>query len=132
MRIAALTLALAALGVTTIASAQNRLPRECRQEIVKLCGTDRSQIRSCLREKLNELSETCQSELRSRFQARRNSRGTDTRMSATPQPVSTTIIINHGAMHHQQFLRECRWLSLYRCNQYIGEHLKVGFANVIQ
>ena len=91
MRKAIIAATLAALGITTIASAQNRLPRECRQEIVKLCGTDRSQIRGCLREKLSELSETCQTELRSRFQARRNSRGAETSMPATPRPASTTI-----------------------------------------
>ena len=32
-----------------------RLPRECRAEIVKLCGTDRSQMRTCLAEKAGQL-----------------------------------------------------------------------------
>jgi acetyl esterase/lipase len=48
-----------------------RLPPSCRAEIVKLCGSDRSQMRSCLMEKANQLSEGCRSELRSRFEGRR-------------------------------------------------------------
>lgn len=53
------------------AQAQDRLPRECRQEVVKLCGTDRAAMRTCLRDKASELSETCRSELSKRFEAAR-------------------------------------------------------------
>ncbi|MFO6430233.1 hypothetical protein ACLBKT_09095 [Erythrobacter sp. W302b] len=49
---------------------------ECRAEIVKLCGSDRSQMRACLREKRGELSDGCQSELRARMEARGGERGT--------------------------------------------------------
>ncbi len=62
---------LAGLLASGFAQAQQRLPRECRQEIRELCGSDRSQIRSCLREKRSELSETCSGELRERMQQRR-------------------------------------------------------------
>ena len=48
-----------------------RLPPECREEIMKLCGNDRTQIRSCLREKYAELSEGCAAQLRERMQERR-------------------------------------------------------------
>ncbi|WP_394730990.1 alpha/beta hydrolase [Altererythrobacter sp. GH1-8] len=68
---AILIAATATLGVTSLASAQQRLPRECRQEIRQLCGSDRSQMRECMREKASELSETCRSELRERMQERR-------------------------------------------------------------
>jgi len=47
-----------------------RLPAACREEIVRLCGTDRSAIRGCLREKAGSLSETCRAELRERIEAR--------------------------------------------------------------
>ncbi len=50
-----------------------RLPAECREEIVALCGTDRAQIRTCLREKYAELSESCAASLRERMQERRGS-----------------------------------------------------------
>lgn len=49
----------------------DRLPQSCRAEIVKLCGSDRSQLRSCLPEKASELSEGCRTELRSRMEGRR-------------------------------------------------------------
>jgi acetyl esterase/lipase len=51
-----------------------RLPAECREEIVKLCGTDRAAMRTCLREKYAELSEGCQTELRKRMGARAGQR----------------------------------------------------------
>ena len=37
---------------------------------MQLCGTDRTQIPPCLREKYAELSETCANELRERMQQR--------------------------------------------------------------
>lgn len=43
---------------------------ECRAEIVKLCGTDRTQMRTCLRDKHAQLSEGCQANLRQRMEAR--------------------------------------------------------------
>ncbi|WP_086734179.1 alpha/beta hydrolase [Erythrobacter colymbi] len=52
----------------------DRLPQSCRAEIVKLCGTDRAQMRSCLAEKASQLSEECRGELRSRFEGRRGGR----------------------------------------------------------
>ena len=67
-----------ALTLTAIqAAAQDRMPRECRQQIVELCGKDREKIRPCLREKYTELSETCQTELRQRMQQRRQNREQD-------------------------------------------------------
>lgn len=57
--------------------AQNRggrLPAECRAEIVALCGRDRSQIRTCLREQVGQLSDSCQAQLRERIEARAKDR----------------------------------------------------------
>jgi len=52
-----------------------RMPAECREEIVALCGTDRAQMRPCLREKAAELSDGCRTALRERMEARRGSEG---------------------------------------------------------
>ena len=74
-------LAAAAVLATPILAQQrgNRLPAECREEIVALCGTDRAAMRSCLSEKASELSETCRQTLRERMQARGGRDGADRR-----------------------------------------------------
>lgn len=66
----------ASVTFTAFAQERARLPAQCRQEIVQLCGTDRSQIRSCMAEKRGQLSEACQQSLRERIQARRGETGT--------------------------------------------------------
>lgn len=72
---------IACTGAAAMAGAQNRLPSQCRQEIVKLCGTDRSQIRSCLMEKRDKLSADCKSALKQRMQQK---------MGATPTGTTPT------------------------------------------
>lgn len=65
--------ALAALATPILAQQRpggERLPPECREEIVQLCGTDRSQMRTCLRERYAELSDGCRATLRERMEAR--------------------------------------------------------------
>ena len=98
MRIAALVAFGVATGLFTIGtlSAQQRLPRECRQEIVALCGTDRAQIRTCLREKYSELSEGCAQELRERIQQRRQSQARGTRL-----PPQKFDLVTYGAHERQ-------------------------------
>lgn len=59
---------LAMVATCAVAKRGERLPAECRKEIVQLCGMDRSAVRSCLREKAAQLSESCKSELRKRMQ----------------------------------------------------------------
>lgn len=56
--------ALAMVATCAVAQRGQRLPAECRQEVVQLCGIDRDAIRGCLRQKYSQLSENCQSELR--------------------------------------------------------------------
>jgi arylformamidase len=70
--------ALAALATPILAQQRGagglggeRLPKECRAEIVKLCGTDRAQMRTCLGEKASQLSEGCRESLRARIEQRR-------------------------------------------------------------
>ncbi len=70
--------ALAALATPILAQQRGggeRLPKECRAEIVKLCGTDRAQIRTCLTEKASQLSEGCRAQLRARIEQRAGQRG---------------------------------------------------------
>ncbi|XUU59426.1 alpha/beta hydrolase [Erythrobacter sp. HA6-11] len=100
MRITAtfLLAATAALGLSAVASAQQRLPRECRQEIRELCGGDRSQMRECLRERASELSETCRSELRERMGARRG----DRRAPAQSSTIAPDTAVMFGAHSRQQ------------------------------
>ncbi len=100
---AATALAAAALLATPILAqrgardmGQGRLPQACRAEIVNLCGAggqgDRSQMRTCLREKAGELSDTCRSELRKRFEQRR--RGGEERKAPATPPTQT---LNYGS-----------------------------------
>jgi arylformamidase len=71
-----------------------RLPAECREEIIALCGTDRAQMRSCLAERASELSETCRASLRERMEARGGREGAGRRdggaavVGARPQTLS--------------------------------------------
>ena len=66
-----LVLALAATAtIATAAAAQDRLPRECRREIVQMCGRDRDEIRACLAERASDLSENCRTAMRAMIQQR--------------------------------------------------------------
>jgi len=48
-------------------SGGDRPSRECMQEITQLCGRDRSEIRACLSEQFEALSEKCQKQVRKRM-----------------------------------------------------------------
>lgn len=67
-----------------------RLPRECRAEIVRLCGDlrggDRSATRSCLVEKAGQLSEGCRAQLRARMEQRRGAPGQGAGERKAPPP----------------------------------------------
>lgn len=60
----------AAATLTSVATAQDRLPRECRREIVQLCGRDRDEIRTCLAQRASELSEQCRLAIREQIMQR--------------------------------------------------------------
>lgn len=64
-------------AVAGLAQAQDRPSRECVQEIRALCGSDRSQIRSCLQARFSELSEACAAQIRERMGARLQGRQQD-------------------------------------------------------
>jgi acetyl esterase/lipase len=63
--------------LATVGHAQRgeRLSRECRQQVVELCGTDRSTMRECLVAKKDQLSENCQTEIIARMKNRRTESG---------------------------------------------------------
>ena len=67
-------LAILALLVTCSAEAQaqGKVSRECRREVIKLCGFSggREGIRSCLKEKYQSLSQDCRCDILSRVAAR--------------------------------------------------------------
>jgi acetyl esterase/lipase len=69
---------------------------ECRAEIQQLCGSNRGELRTCLREKYTELSEGCQTALRARMEARGGPagaarRGDRARGAAAATAIPTTL-----------------------------------------
>ncbi len=71
-----LLVAIALLSAAGVAAQERgRLSRECRSEIVAMCGMNRGEIRTCLREKAKQRPETCRTELISRLRGRNGLRG---------------------------------------------------------
>ena len=62
--------AIAVVTTAGIAQRGERLSKECRSEVVKLCGMDRDKMRDCLMEKREELSEGCSTEIQARAEQR--------------------------------------------------------------
>ncbi len=62
--------ALATIATCAMARERQRLSRECRQEVVTLCGMQRGQIRQCLQEKNQQLSPGCHEEVASHVRDR--------------------------------------------------------------
>ncbi len=80
--------ALGLIGISAVDAQQQRLPRECRKEIVAMCGMDRSQMRSCITQKMDQLSEDCRTQLMQRAKARmssseRQAAQSDTKLKST-------------------------------------------------
>lgn len=75
-----------------------RIAGECRTEIVTLCGSDRSQMRACMREKYAELSDGCQSELRARMEARGGEQGKRGGGAAAQAPAPQTLAYGSDAL----------------------------------
>jgi arylformamidase len=66
--------AMAIMATACHAQRGERLSRECRQQLVQLCGTDRSKMRECLMQKKDELSQSCASEIGERAKQRMGGR----------------------------------------------------------
>ena len=71
---------------------------ECRAEIIRLCGSDRAEMRTCLREKYAELSQGCQAELRTRMEARSDARSERGGAAAAQAPAPQTLAYGDNAL----------------------------------
>lgn len=82
--------------VATACQAQRgeRLSRECRREVVELCGMDRGKMRECLQSKSSQLSEKCSGEIMERVQSRL---GNDKR---TANPTNDRQYVALGGVEH--------------------------------
>ncbi len=69
----------ATLGLASLApvQAQDPVPAKvnCRDEVMQLCGSDRSKLRSCMKENFGKLSDECQTRIKERMEARRSGDG---------------------------------------------------------
>ena len=65
--------------------AQTRMSPECRREIVKLCGTDRNNMRACLVSKADQLSAPCHAALLKKIAAVRDKPRTGNRQGSGQQ-----------------------------------------------
>lgn len=63
------------------------LDRQCRRELVRLCGLDRSEMRACLRERADELSDGCKAQFAEGIAKRRVQIAPSAISTAKPQPV---------------------------------------------
>jgi arylformamidase len=92
--------AIAALASPILAQQRRggeRLPPACRTEIVQLCGSDRSQIRSCLAENASQLSEDCRTGLRAMMEQRRGGAGKRD-AAAARAPAPQTLAYGHDSL----------------------------------
>jgi arylformamidase len=69
--IIALSVSAAAITTTLAVAAPDRLSRECRREVIKLCGLKRDDVRGCIIQRQSEMSEDCRSALRERVTGQR-------------------------------------------------------------
>jgi arylformamidase len=79
--IVAIALSLAAITTNMAIAAPDRLSRECRREVIKLCGLKRDDYLGCIMERRAELSPGCRAALRERVVGQR---GEATRASSAP------------------------------------------------
>ena len=61
---------LSIIATPLLAQERERLSRECRRDVVKVCGRDRSEIFECLQTQLSGLKKTCQEEVGERMEER--------------------------------------------------------------
>lgn len=75
MRAIYFAIAAGAIILGGAASAKTRLSRDCRHEVIKLCGFKRDKIRACLLNKKDQLPQQCKSEIRDMAAERRKASG---------------------------------------------------------
>ena len=82
-----LVIAAAAVLITPVVAQQRgdrerMLSRECRRELVQLCGFNRGEMRECLREKKDQLSQSCKGEMMQAMAKRMQQSDTSTETTA--------------------------------------------------
>lgn len=88
-----ITILLAGAVATSVAAQQaggreRMLSRECRREVVQLCGMNRSAIRECLRDKRDALSGQCKAQMAQAMAQRMRQPDTDAGTTARAQPIA--------------------------------------------
>jgi arylformamidase len=115
--------AIAILATAGAAQRGDRLSKECRREVVKLCGMDRDKMRECLSEKGEQLSEGCHGELRARLQQRMG----DAERSASPKLEKQHAAL--GAVEHSYGSDSMQRLDFYRAKNVSGAAPLVIFVH---
>jgi arylformamidase len=115
--------AIAILATAGAAQRGERLSKECRREVVKLCGMDRDKMRECLSEKAEQLSEGCHGELRARLQQRMG----DAERSASPKLEKQHAAL--GAVEHSYGSEALQKLDFYRAKNVSGAAPLVIFVH---
>ena len=87
--IAGAGVAAVALGSMAVAQQRERLPAECRQEIVELCRGSEDGFRSCIRSALPKLSDSCR-------------KAVSDRAGGSAPPIAGTRELAYGADHKQR------------------------------
>lgn len=64
------------------------LSRECRREVVQLCGFNRGEMRECLREKRDQLSQACQGEMMQAMTKRMRQNDTSAQTTARARTIA--------------------------------------------
>lgn len=64
------------------------LSRDCRREVVQLCGFNRGEMRECLREKNDQLSQTCKGEMMQAMARRMQQSNTSARTTARARTIA--------------------------------------------
>ncbi len=102
--------ALTMVATCAVARERQRLPRECRKEIVELCGRtmDRGKMRECLKEKGEQLSADCSEQVTTRFRDRMG------KAERKAQPKLDTEMIALGAIEHSYGRGPLQTLDFYK------------------
>jgi arylformamidase len=87
--------AIAVLATACHAQRGQRLSKECRKEVVNLCGMNRDKMRDCLVEKRDQLSDDCTGEIRKRISDGRGERYGD---AARPMKGATELSYGNDAL----------------------------------
>ena len=106
--------AVAVVATAGVAQRGERLSKECRSEVVKVCGMDRSKMRECLMEKREELSEPCAAEIQERARQRMGGE----RRKANPTADKQTLGL--GAVEHSYGNDALQKLDFYAAKNVTG------------